>query len=326
MGSVKRRSSGLFEDLGRCVGEMDRVMADFDHPAARRDFYWDLAKSPQIVKEYLPLIMDINLRELIEKVAADFERIVRPLLPGLRKSVIHNDANDYNVIVGGNGDLYTRNQRVVGIIDFGDMVFSHTVGNLAIAIAYTVLDQSNPLRVAAHMIKGYHRSFALTEAEIACLFLMVCMRLCMSACIAAHQLNERPDNAYLSISQMPIQRTLPVLAEIHPRFAEAAFRQACGLPPLPRSEAICSWLDSIRDTAAPLLDIDLRTAPLKILDLSVASPLVNGNPEQNEEPYMTRRLREEMHAAGVSVAIGRYTEARLIYTAPFFSTGDLPTA
>ena len=153
MGSVKRRTSGLFEDIGRCVGEMDRVMADFDHPAARRDFYWDLAKSPQIVKEYLPLIMDINLRELIEKVAADFERIVRPLLPGLRKSVIHNDANDYNIIVGGNGDLYPRNQRVVGIIDFGDMVFSHTVGNLAIAIAYTVLDQSNPLRVAAHMIK-----------------------------------------------------------------------------------------------------------------------------------------------------------------------------
>ncbi|MGD8342993.1 MAG: aminotransferase class III-fold pyridoxal phosphate-dependent enzyme [Desulfobacterales bacterium] len=326
MGSVKRRSSGLFEDLGRCVGEMDRVMADFDHPAARRDFYWDLAKAPQIVEEYHPLIMDANLRELIEKFAADFERIVSPLLPELRKSVIHNDANDYNVIVGGNGDLYTRHQRVVGIIDFGDMVFSHTVGNVAIAIAYAVLDQADPLRVAACMIGGYHRSFALTETEIACLFPMVCMRLCMSACIAAHQLNERPDNAYLSISQMPIQRTLPVLAEIHPRFAEAAFRQACDLRPLQRSQTICDWLDSNRDTAAPLLDIDLRTAPLKILDLSVASSLVNGDPRQNEEPHMTKRLREEMRAAGVSVAIGRYTEARLIYTAPFFGTGDSPTA
>ncbi|MGD9055218.1 MAG: phosphotransferase, partial [Desulfobacterales bacterium] len=185
MASVNRRSYNLFEDLGRCVGKMDRVMADFDHPAARRDFYWDLAKASQIVREYQPLIMDTNLRELIEKFATDFERDVTPLLPGIRKSVIHNDANDYNVIVGGNGDLYTRNQEVVGIIDFGDMVFSHTVGNLAIAIAYAVLDQSDPLRVAAHMIKGYHRSFALTETEIASLFLMVCMRLCMSACIAA---------------------------------------------------------------------------------------------------------------------------------------------
>ena len=146
--------------------------------------------------------------------------------------MIHNDANDYNVIVGGNNDLYTRNQRVVGIIDFGDMVFSHTVGNLAIAIAYAILDQSDPLWVATHMVKGYQRSFALTEAEITALYLMVCMRLCVSACIAAHQIKERPDNEYLSISQMPIQRTLPVLAEIHPRFAETAFRQACEMSPL----------------------------------------------------------------------------------------------
>ena len=326
MGSVKRRSSGLFEDLGRCVGEMDRVMADFNHPAARRDFYWDLAKAVQIVKEYRLLIKDANLRELIEQFAMDFERDVTPLLPGLRKSVIHNDANDYNVIVGGNGNLYSRNQQVVGIIDFGDMVFSHTVGNLAIAIAYAVLDQSDPLRVAAHMIKGYHRSFALTEAEIASLFPMVCMRLCMSACIAAHQLNERPDNEYLSISQLPIRRTLPVLAENHPRFAEAAFRQACDLSPLPHPQTICNWLESNPDIAAPLLDMDLRTAPLKIFDLSVASPLVSGDPEQNQEPHMTKRLREEMHAAGVSVAIGRYNEARLIYTAPFFRTSDSPTA
>ena len=95
-----------------------------------------------------------------------------------------------------------------------------------------------------------------------------------------------------------------LLAEIHPRFAEAAFRQACDLSPLPRSQTICNWLDSNRDTAAPLLDIDLRTAPLKIFDLSAASPLVNGEPEQNEEPYMTKRLHKEMRAAGVSVAIG----------------------
>ncbi|GAG02927.1 unnamed protein product, partial [marine sediment metagenome] len=191
-------------------------MADFDHPGAHRDFYWDLAKGLQIVKEYLALIPDAAFRKLIGKFTQDFEQYVTPLLPGLRKSVIHNDANDYNVIVGGNDDLYTRNQRVVGVIDFGDMVYSHTVGNLAIAVAYAILDKSDPLRTAAHMVKGYHRAYPLEEDEIASLYLMVCMRLCMSACIAAHQLKQRPDNDYLSISQMPIQRTLPVLAEIHP--------------------------------------------------------------------------------------------------------------
>ena len=77
------------------------------------------------------------------------------------------------------------------------------------------------------MVKGYHRAYPLDEDEIASLYPMVCMRLCMSACIGAHQLKARPDNDYLSISQMPIQRTLPVLAKIHPRFAEAVI--AAGL-------------------------------------------------------------------------------------------------
>ena len=39
---------------------------------------------------------------MIEKIAQNFYKSVAPLLPDLRKSVIHNDANDYNVIVGGN--------------------------------------------------------------------------------------------------------------------------------------------------------------------------------------------------------------------------------
>ncbi|MGD9043827.1 MAG: aminotransferase class III-fold pyridoxal phosphate-dependent enzyme [Desulfobacterales bacterium] len=326
MGSVKRHSAELLEDLGRCVGEMDRAMVDFDHPGAHRDFYWDLAKGLEIVKEYQALIPDANLRKLIEKFALDYEQYVTPLLPDLRKSVIHNDANDYNVIVGGNDDLYTRNQQVVGVIDFGDMVYSHTVGNLAIAVAYAILDKSDPLRTASHMLKGYHRSYPLAEDEIASLYLMVCMRLCMSACIAAHQLKQRPDNAYLAISQLPIQRTLPALAETHPRFAEAAFRQACDLTPLLHSRAICNGLKRNRDAMAPVLDIDLRTAPLKIFDLSVASSLVHGNPEKNTEPYITKRLWAEMQAANAKAGIGRYNEARMLYTSPLFVRGNVPTA
>jgi Ser/Thr protein kinase RdoA (MazF antagonist) len=272
MGSVKRHSAGLLEDLGRCAGEMDCALADFDHPGAHRAFYWDLAKGLEIVKEYQALIPDAKLRKRIEKFIQDFGKYVTPLLPGLRKSVIHNDANDYNVIVGGNDDLYTRNQRVVGIIDFGDMVYSHTIGNLAIAVAYAILDKSDPLRTAVHMVKGYQQAYPLAEDEIASLFLMVCMRLCMSACIAAHQLKERPGNEYLAISQLPIQRTLPALTEIHPRFAEAAFRQAAGLTPLPRSRTICNWLQQNQDALVPVLDMDLHTVPLKIFDLSVGSP------------------------------------------------------
>ena len=88
-------------------------------------------------------------------------------LPTLRRSVIQNDANDYNVIVGGGSDVYTRNQEVVGVIDFGDMVYSYTVCDPAIAIAYAILDKPDPLAVATLIVSGYHAAYPLDENEIA---------------------------------------------------------------------------------------------------------------------------------------------------------------
>src|SRR5262249_23297248 len=150
--------------------------------------------------------------------------------PRLRKSAIHNDANDYNVIVGGDADLYTKNQNVAGLIDFGDMVYSFTVADLAVAIAYAILDKPDPLAAAAEIVSGYHAEYGLTEDEIDALFGFVRLRLCMSVCIGASQRLQRPDDDYLAISQRPIRDMLPKLAQIHPRFAEAVFRNACGLP------------------------------------------------------------------------------------------------
>ena len=95
----------------------------------------------------------------------------------------------------------------------------------------------------------------------------------MSVCIAAEQQARQPENEYLGISQVPIRETLPKLAAIHPRFAEAVFRDACGLTPFPASENIVNWLTSHTDNFASPLDFDLRTGPITVLDLSVSSPL-----------------------------------------------------
>ncbi len=51
--------------------------------------------------------------------------------------------------------FFQKNQSVTGFIDLGDMMFSYTVGDLAIAIAYAILDKPQPLSVAAEIVKGY---------------------------------------------------------------------------------------------------------------------------------------------------------------------------
>ncbi len=52
----------------------------------------------------------------------------------LPKGVLHNDANDHNVIVSQDGS------EVVGVLDFGDMVYSCYIFELAITIAYGSYD------------------------------------------------------------------------------------------------------------------------------------------------------------------------------------------
>ena len=316
MGELLRHSDALLVDLGRRVGQFDRGLAGLYHPSAHRKFHWDLAQALPVIGEYRTLVDDPALLAVVDRLVADYERDVVPLLPSLPKSVIHSDANDYNVIVGGQGDLETRGQRVAAIIDFGDMVYSYTVGGLAIAIAYAVLDKPDPLAAAVQVVRGYHRERPLQENEIAALYGLVCMRLCTSVCMAAYQRQQRADDPYLDISQGPIRATLPRLAAIHPRFARAAFRQACDLPPDAHGEAVVRWLAQQRGTFASVLGH--RSPQITTIDLSIGSPLVSSLSEANACEPLSQRICDTMATAGAEVGMGRYGEARMLYRDPLF--------
>jgi len=192
LAEIKPHTPGLLQDLGQKLGQLSRALVDFDHPAVHRDFHWDLANGNRIVNQYAPLIEDADLRELVLKC-----RFETP--SDLRRSVIHGDANDYNVIVD------PESMTVSGLIDFGDMVYSYTVGDLAIAVAYVVLGDGDPRDV----IVGYQSEFGLLDEEREALWPLVRLRLAMSVCIAAHQIRQQPENEYLRISQKAIKETLP---------------------------------------------------------------------------------------------------------------------
>jgi len=196
LATVEFQSPELLRDLGRKLGQLDRALAEFDHPALHRDLYWDLMKGPEIVTQLGPRIKEDWLRELVLNYKPE-------CWTGLRKSVIHGDANDYNVLVD--------RDKVVGLIDFGDAVYSYTVGDLAIAVAYVVLGKEDPFAVAAPVIDGYREEFQLTSEELDALWPLVRLRLCMSVCIAAYQQEQQPENEYLGISQRLIEETLPRL-------------------------------------------------------------------------------------------------------------------
>ena len=311
MGLVKRRSPGLFMDLGRSLGLMDKALAGFSHPAVHRDFHWDLAHASGVVNQYISHVTDTHLRDLIAQCTREFENTTLALLQTLRKSVIHNDANDYNVLAGGGTDLYSRNQSVTGIIDFGDMVYSHTVCDPAIAAAYAVLDMPDPLQTAAGIIKGYHQVYPLDDTEISVLFSLICMRLCVSACLAAFQHKQRPDDPYLRISQVPIKKMLPILASVDPAFATGVFRFSCGLEPFPKSRPVQAWLAENRHLCFPVMGEPLVQENCTVLDLGLDSPFVSGDPTAPAPDAFARHLSARLKQTGARYGIGRYREARL---------------
>ncbi|MEE4112871.1 MAG: aminotransferase class III-fold pyridoxal phosphate-dependent enzyme, partial [Desulfobacteraceae bacterium] len=315
LATVNPHDNDLLFSLGSFLGRIDRLLMDFAHPASRRAFHWDLARCGKAVASRLDDIDDPEKRDLVQHRLDRYRADTVPKLVGLRASVIHSDGNDYNVLASPHGRW---GNRVTGLIDFGDMVHSHTINELAIACAYATMGKSDPLAAAVQVVAGYHRAFALTESELAVLFDLICMRLCTSVCHSAHQIRLAPQNTYLLISQQPGWELLNRLQSISPAFAEAIFRDACGFDPAPRSRHIVAWLKDNQASLVPVVDEALLGGHPPIIDLSVGTSLIGADAKKADAQAMTRLIFREMEDAGHAIGIGRYNEARVIYTADAF--------
>ncbi len=320
LAEARPHTPDLLRDLGRFLGEMDSTLETFSHPAAHRELKWDSTRAGWI-KEYVPHIADAKRRVLVEKSLALYEKDVVPVFPQLRRSVIYGDANDYNVLVS---DPWPQPRKIAGVIDFGDMHYGLTVAEPAIAAAYAILGKSDPLPAAGAVIAGYHQAFPLEEKELPVLYALIGARLAVSVTNSARRKMVKPGDPYVTVSEEPAWEALGRLAEIHPRFARYTFRAACGLPAVPHTEKLMRWLRENSGSAASILDVDLRTAPSIVFDLSVGSKFLGADPSAAQAEALTEKIFREMKRAGALVGVGRYDEPRL-YPSPLFGTSGNPT-
>ncbi|AFD06329.1 aminotransferase class III-fold pyridoxal phosphate-dependent enzyme [Solitalea canadensis] len=219
----QQHSNELQVDLGIFLGKMDSALAGFFHPSINRYYEWDIRNALDARKD-LHYIKDHEKRRIADYFLLQFEMEVLPKLPSLRTAVIHNDANDYNVLVSGNS--------IVGLIDFGDMVFSQVINNVAIACTYAMLDKENPVMVAANVVKGYHHENPLTETEIEVLYYLICARLCISVTKSAYNASLQSDNQHHFITERPAWDLLFKLIKTNPVLVENELRIACGYTPI----------------------------------------------------------------------------------------------
>jgi len=210
LGAAVEVPETLAEQVGELLGLVDAVFEDFEHPAMDRFLYWDSQHALETIEENLRFVEDRGKRQLLDQFVIPFRDRFLPSTGELRRSVIHNDANDYNLLV----DEAVRPTRLTGLIDFGDMVRTFTACEVANASAYLMMEKDDPDSIAARVVRGYHRSFSLSDSECHCLGYLIAIRLCLSVSNSARQKHQAPGNEYLTISERPAWQLLGVLSAL----------------------------------------------------------------------------------------------------------------
>ncbi len=311
-------SPELLASVGHLLGQIDGALADFDHPAAHRALQWDSARAAWIAG-HLDAIENSTHRNLLKKFLSLYESEVVPALPHLRRSIIYGDANDYNVLVS---PPWPQPRQAKAVIDFGDMHHTITVAEPAIAAAYAILGKSDSLAAAQSLVAGYHGACPLHESEIKVIFPLIAMRLAVSVVLSGQRKALRPDDPYVRISEVPAWRALERLAAINSRHAHYAFRAVCDLPPDPKSPSVAEFLKKNAASAAPILDMAPRKSRAHVFDLSVSSSFLGADPQSAECAKLGAAINAELQRADKALGVGRYNEARLLYSSPLFQTGS----
>ena len=188
--NVSHRESMLHK-LGAFLGHLSLAMRGFNHSAAHRDFPWDIAQINFIEthKQY------VNQHEkTIDHFVELYKKLVLPNNANLRKTVIHNDGNDHNILVN-------NDDEIIGIIDFGDMVYSFVACEPAVCMAYVALEKNDPLESIAKVLKGFHEIFPLVDDELRAIIYLICIRCCITVTMTAYRKLLFPDNEYISVTE-----------------------------------------------------------------------------------------------------------------------------
>ena len=185
----------LRANIGQVAGRLSSALAGYDHPRADRMILWDM----MLVTELLPLaalIEDHTKRRSIEKWIGHFATKAQLAAASLPCQMIHNDLSLSNILVDP-----AHRSRVVGIIDFGDIVRAPRINEFAIAASYFI-DSTGDLAVAmAQILKGNDCGPDLTPAEIALLPTLIQARLVTRILLTGWRAQLFPGNhAYITRS------------------------------------------------------------------------------------------------------------------------------
>lgn len=217
---MARRGAAQRASLAEGLARLTIALQGFDDPAADHLLLWDIKNATRL-RPLLPLVPDAELKAICGDVLDRFDALA-PALAGLRAQIVHSDLNPHNVLVSPDDP-----DRLAGIIDFGDMVRTPVICDLAVACAYQI-DRENPLGSLVDFAAAYHRIHPLTVTERDMLFDLTATRMVTTVAITGWRAAEYPENRDYILRNFPSARAgLLALAAVPRDAAREALAAAC---------------------------------------------------------------------------------------------------
>ena len=217
------RTAAQRESCGRALARLGLGLQGFEHPHSRYELIWDLTHALRL-REILHHLEDAPAERAIGALLDDYEREVVPVLPGLRHQVLYNDMNHGNTLVDP-----ARPDEVVGIIDFGDLVRTALVIDVAVGAITAVGEDMAVPEALARFVGGFHAVRPLLAEEVALLPVLTAVRAAIGTVLQAWHRKVHVDNPhYAKMTPQELQRRLDRVAALRVPAVGAALRAACG--------------------------------------------------------------------------------------------------
>jgi hydroxylysine kinase len=216
------RSPAQRRAMGVMAARLSLGLQGFFHAGADHVLQWDIKQASAL----RPLLADVpeDLRALCSRSLDRFDTEIAPRLAACRWQVVHNDLNPHNLLVD-----VANPDRIVGVLDFGDMVRTPLVCDLAVAASYQ-LDADRPMESLVDFTAAYHRTFPLTPVERALVPDLTATRMLTTICIASWRAARYAENATYILRNFPAARAgLLALAALPRDAVQAALAAACPL-------------------------------------------------------------------------------------------------
>jgi hydroxylysine kinase len=211
-------------DMARSLARMGVAFEGFEHPASGHEILWDV-KNALSLRPLVEALTEPDLRRQLTLELNHFESRVLPVLATLRQRVVHNDLNLHNVVLDP-----AHPDRITGILDFGDMVKTPLIIDMAVAASYHTQLAENNLAAICDMVRAYHKVLPLERRELEVLRDLTVARLMTTVAITEGRAARYPQNAtYILRNNGPAREGLRLFATLPKDQVTAALLAACNM-------------------------------------------------------------------------------------------------